>query len=111
MKYRYYEKDGAVFRQKPGNTLTIHEVKQEGTWVPYEGDGAAPVQFGNEITADEAGEREGDFGETEDSAGRDPHDFYDFAPFKKASQEYLDKVIPDYVKVLIEKRRKAHRSE
>jgi hypothetical protein len=57
-KFRYFEKDGAVFRQHPKANFTVQEVSHGGKWVDYTGDQAAPVVFGNEITAAQAGERD-----------------------------------------------------
>ncbi len=58
-KYRYFEKDGAVFR-KPADRSDpyIDDVCIRGEWQPYTGDPAAPCYFGNEITAEEAGQPE-----------------------------------------------------
>jgi hypothetical protein len=56
-KFEYFEKDGAVFR-KPATQRHpfVREIKVEGEWRPYTGDRIAPVVFGDQITAEEAGE-------------------------------------------------------
>jgi hypothetical protein len=61
-RYDYFEKEGAVFRRrlKPGvwPAPLVHDIKVNGKWAPYTGDRAAPVYFGDEISAKEAGETE-----------------------------------------------------
>lgn len=56
MRYRYFERSGAVFRAPEGYVGVTH-VKSKGEWFPYEGtDTIAPVYFGAPLTAAEAGE-------------------------------------------------------
>jgi len=55
MKFLYYEKDGATFRQPEGARGVSH-VKVDGEWHEYTGDRIAPIKFGDQITAKEAGE-------------------------------------------------------
>jgi hypothetical protein len=61
-RYDYFEKEGAVFRRrlKPGARPmpAVHDIKVNGKWEPYQGDRLAPVYFGDQITAKEAGETE-----------------------------------------------------
>lgn len=59
-KYRYYDYDNAIYRKRNQDLPWISEVKTpEGKWVKYEGDDAlAPVFYGSEISAKEAGEKD-----------------------------------------------------
>jgi hypothetical protein len=62
-RYDYFEKEGAVFRRRlppPGLRVAplVHDIKVNGKWEPYQGDRHAPVYFGDEISAKEAGETE-----------------------------------------------------
>lgn len=65
-KFHYFEKEGAVFR-KPATQRHpfVNEVKLNGEWKPYTGDRQAPVYFGDQISAAQAGEME----EAEEESG------------------------------------------
>lgn len=59
-KYVYYKKDGAIFRKPADSEFpAVDEVKHGDRWVPYKGDRLAPVYFGDQISAAEAGEADG----------------------------------------------------
>lgn len=60
-QYVYYKKDGAIFRKPASSKLpAVDEVKHGDRWVPYKGDRLAPVYFGDQISAAEAGEADGE---------------------------------------------------
>jgi len=50
LNYRYFEKEGAIFRALDGVRF-VQDVKHDKKWMPYSGDVFAPMMFGNEITA------------------------------------------------------------
>jgi hypothetical protein len=54
-EFKYFEKDGAIFRKRTALRLhCIEEVQHGGAWMPYEGDRGAPYAFGDEIQEERA---------------------------------------------------------
>jgi hypothetical protein len=58
MEYKYYEYDNAFYRRPASvNNPVVTEVKTPLGWKPYDGDKIAPVFFGDEVSAEDAGEK------------------------------------------------------
>lgn len=52
MSIKYYEVEGAVFRERPGADMEVF-VNQTGEWEPYEGDEGRVLRMSNPMSLEE----------------------------------------------------------